>query len=84
MTTATLKRTTFSLGWLTGSKVSPLSRWEHGSIQAGMVQEELRALHHHLKAARMRVLKPVPTVTHLLQQGHTYSNRATPSKSAIL
>jgi len=30
----------------------------------------------------MRVLKPTPTVTHLLQQGYTYSNRATPSKSA--
>jgi len=38
-----------------------------------MVQEELRVLHLHLKAARrilqaarMRVLKPTPTVTHLL------------------
>jgi len=32
-------------------RISPLSsRWEHGSIQAGMVQEELRALHLHLKA----------------------------------
>jgi hypothetical protein len=30
----------------------------------------------------MRALKPTPTVTHLLQQGHTYSNRATPSNSA--
>jgi len=28
------------------------SRWEHGSIQAGMVQEELRVLHLHLKEAR--------------------------------
>jgi hypothetical protein len=27
------------------------SRREHGSIQAGMVQEELRVLHLHLKAA---------------------------------
>jgi hypothetical protein len=42
MTNATLIRTTFNWGWL---------RWEHGSIQAGMVQEELRALHLHLKAA---------------------------------
>jgi hypothetical protein len=32
-------------------KFSPLSsRWEHGSDQAGMVQEELRVLHLHLKA----------------------------------
>jgi len=31
-------------------RFSPLSsRWEHGSIQAGMVQEELRVLHLHLK-----------------------------------
>jgi hypothetical protein len=33
-------------------RFSPLSsRQEHGSIQAGMVQEELRVLHLHLKAA---------------------------------
>jgi hypothetical protein len=32
---------------------SPLSsKWEHGSIQAGMAQEELRVLHLHLKVAR--------------------------------
>jgi hypothetical protein len=30
----------------------------------------------------MRVLKPTPTVTHLVQQGLTYYNRATPSNSA--
>jgi hypothetical protein len=34
-------------------RFSPLSsRWEHGSIQAGMVQEKLRVLHLHLKVAR--------------------------------
>ncbi len=33
-------------------RFNPLSsRWEHGSTQAGMVQEELRVLHLHLKAA---------------------------------
>jgi hypothetical protein len=33
-------------------RFSPLSSSrEHGSIQAGMVQEELRVLHLHLKAA---------------------------------
>ena len=43
-----------------------------GSIQADMVQEKLRVLHLHLKAvsgrltSRMRLLKPMPTVTHLL------------------
>jgi hypothetical protein len=31
------------------------SRQEHGSIQAGMVQAELRVLHLHLKAANERV-----------------------------
>jgi hypothetical protein len=56
MTKTTLIRTTFNWGYFTGSEVqrfSPfLSRPEHGSIQAGMVQEELRILHLHLKAAR--------------------------------
>jgi hypothetical protein len=52
MTKATLIRTTFNWGWLTGSEIQALSsRREHGSIQAGMVQEELRVLHLHLKAA---------------------------------
>jgi hypothetical protein len=33
-------------------RFSPLSsRRDHGSIQAGLVQEELRVLHLHLKAA---------------------------------
>jgi hypothetical protein len=31
------------------------SRREHGSIQAGMVQKELRVLHLHLKAASERL-----------------------------
>jgi hypothetical protein len=39
-------------------RFSPLSsKWEHGSIQAGMVQEELRVLHLHLKAPS-RILTP--------------------------
>jgi hypothetical protein len=49
MTKATLIRTTISWGWLTDSEFSPLSsRQEHDSIQAGMVQEELRVLRLHL------------------------------------
>jgi hypothetical protein len=33
-------------------RFNPLSsRWEHGSIQAGMAQAELRVLHLHPKAA---------------------------------
>ena len=49
MAKATLLRTTFNWGWLTSSS------WEHGSVQAGMVQEELRVLRLLLKAARRRV-----------------------------
>jgi hypothetical protein len=41
MTKATLIRTTFNWGWLTGS-IHYHQGGEHGSIQAGMVQEELR------------------------------------------
>ena len=57
-----------------------------------MALEELRVLHLVLKkqekttvfqAARRRVSKPTPTVTHFLQQGHTYSNKAIPPNSAI-
>jgi hypothetical protein len=44
-------------GWFTGSeRFNPLSsRWEQGSIQADMMQELLRVLYLHLKAA-MRLL----------------------------
>jgi hypothetical protein len=46
MTKATLKRTTFNWGWLRGSV-----HYHEGGTMAGMVQEELRVLHLHLKAA---------------------------------
>ena len=36
-------------------RFNPLSRQEHGSIQAGMVQEDVRVLHLHLKAASGRL-----------------------------
>ena len=60
-------------------RFSPLSsKWKHGSIQAGVVQEELRVLSCSedkqktgFQAARMKVSKPTPTVIHFLQQGHT-------------
>jgi len=43
---------TFNWGWHTGQRFIPLSsRWEHGSVQAGMVQEELGVLHLHLKTS---------------------------------
>ena len=52
MTKATLIRTTFNWGRLIDSEVqSIIIKAEHDSIQASMVQEELRVLHLHLKAA---------------------------------
>jgi hypothetical protein len=42
MAKVTLRRTTFNWGWLTGSEVEfIIIKVEHGSIQAGMVQEKL-------------------------------------------
>ena len=56
MTKATLIRTTFNWGRLIDSEVqSIIIKAEHDSIQASMVQEELRVLHLHLKAARRRL-----------------------------
>jgi hypothetical protein len=68
-------------------RLSSLSRWEHGSIQAGMAQEELRVLYLHPKAASGRLTSrklgwgsythshsdtPFPTRSHLFQQGHSF------------
>jgi hypothetical protein len=52
-----------------------------------MVPEELRVLHLIPKANRRKLAptwlsKPSPTVTHFLQQGHTYSNKAIQPNSA--
>jgi hypothetical protein len=56
MTKATPIRKTFNWAGLPVQRFSPLSsRWEHGSIQAGMVQAELRVLHLHLKATRRKL-----------------------------
>jgi hypothetical protein len=52
MANATLIRTTFNWDWLKDSEVQSLSsRQKRGSIKADIVQEELRVLHLHLKAA---------------------------------
>jgi hypothetical protein len=56
MTKVTLIRITFNWAGLQVQRFSLLSsRWEHDSIQTGMVQEELRILHLLLKAARRRL-----------------------------
>ena len=54
MTKASLIKTIFNWGWLTGSEVQSIIK-VHGSIQAGMVQAELRVLHLHPKAASGRL-----------------------------
>ena len=60
MTKASLIKTRFNWGWLTGSEIQPIivkaRAWQHGSIQAGMVQAEMRVLHLHLKAASGRLI----------------------------
>jgi hypothetical protein len=51
MTKTTLIRTTIIGAGFQVQRLSPLSsRWEHGSVQAGIVQEELRVLHLFPKA----------------------------------
>jgi hypothetical protein len=53
MTKATLRRITFNRGWFTGSEVHSVII--KGSIQAGMVQEELRGLYLVLKVNRRKL-----------------------------
>jgi hypothetical protein len=53
MTKASLIKTTFHWGWLTGSEVQSIII-KHGSIQTGMAQAELRVRHLHPKAASGR------------------------------
>ena len=90
MTKATLVRTTFNWGWLTGSEIQSITirvgtqqhLGRHGagvaesstSSSEGSQEKRENAGFH---AARMRVLKHTPTVTHSLQQGHTYSKKTT-------
>jgi hypothetical protein len=81
MTKATLIRTTFNWGWLTGSEVQSIitkaGAWQHpgrhgaGGAESSTSSSEGCKQNTDFQAARMRVLKPIPTVTHLLQQGHT-------------
>jgi hypothetical protein len=76
MTKATLIRTTFNWVWLTGSKVQSIiikvGAWQypgsHGLREAGSFTSSLEGCKENtgFQAARMSVLKPTPTVTHLL------------------
>jgi hypothetical protein len=74
---------TFNWGCLTGSEVQSIiiqeGTWQHpGRHGAGGAESSTSSSEGCYKttgfqAARIRVLKPIPTVTHLLQQGYTYS-----------
>jgi len=82
MAKATLIRTTFNWGWLTGSKLQSIiikaGAWQcpgrHGigGAESSISCSKGKQKKTGFQAARKRVLKPTPTVTHLLQQGHTF------------
>jgi hypothetical protein len=81
MTKASLIRITFNWGWLTGSEVQSIifkaeawqrlgrckARGPESSTSSSKGRQEKTAFW----AAKIRLLKPMPTVTHLPQQGHT-------------
>jgi len=83
MTKANLIKTTFNWGWLTGSEVQSIiikvRTWQHpgrhgtGEAESSTSSSEGCYQNTDFQAARMREgLKPTPTMTHLLQQGHTF------------
>jgi hypothetical protein len=81
MTMATLIRTTFNWVWLTGSEVQSIvvkvGTWHHpgrhgaGGAESSTSSSKMCYEKTGFQAARRRVLKPMPTVTHPLQLGHT-------------
>ena len=66
-------------------RFSPLpSRWEHGSVQASMVQDELRVLQLHLKAgSRLAPMRLGGGAHFPFPQWHTSSSRATPTPTRL-
>jgi hypothetical protein len=77
MTKATLIKTTFNWGWLICSEVQSsfikVGTWQHPGrhVAAGAGSSTSSSKGKQGQAARKRVLKTTPTVTHLLQQGYT-------------
>jgi hypothetical protein len=79
-TKKTLIRITFNWGWLTGSEVQSIiikaGAWQHpGRHGAGRAESSTSSSEGcwektGFQATRIRVLKLMPTVAHLLQQGH--------------
>ena len=89
MTTAIFVKGNILLG-LEFLRFSPLwwETWQHpGRYGSGRTESSTSSSEAKQKTGfqtvRMRVLKPTPTVTHSLQQGHTISHKATSPNSAI-
>ena len=82
MIKATLIMTTFNWGWLTGSEVQSIiikvGAWQHpgrpgaGGAESSTSSSEVCYQNTGFQAARMRVLKLIPTL-------NTYSNKVTPT-----
>ena len=82
MTKASLIRTTLNWSWLTDLEVQSIiikaGTWQHpgrhgaGGAEGSTSSSEVCKEKTGFQVARVRVLKPTPTVTHLLQQGHTF------------
>ena len=88
MMNAALIRTAHNLVWLTGSDVQSIiikaGVWQHsGRHGAGGAESSTSSFEGCCRILVSRKpgmnegLKSTPTQTHLLQQGHTYCNRAT-------
>jgi hypothetical protein len=81
MTKTTLKRTTFIWGWLAGSEIQSIiinvakcqcpGRDGAGEAKSSTSSSKGFEQNSGFQEARVWVLKPTPTVTHQLQQGHT-------------
>jgi hypothetical protein len=79
MTKTTLIKATFNWGWLTGSEVQSIiikvRSWQNpGRHGAGGPESSTSYFESKQETGfqeARRVLKPTPTVTYLLQQGHT-------------
>jgi hypothetical protein len=92
MTKATLIRTTFNWGWLRDlefqSIIIKAVTWQNpGRLGVGETESftscsEGKQEETGFQGTRMRVLKPTATITHFLQQGHSYSNKALAPNSA--
>jgi hypothetical protein len=92
MTKATLKKDIILLGL--AHRFSTLSSyqeaWQHpgrhgaGGAESSTSCSKGKQEKTDSQAARRRVSKSTPTVTQVLQQGYTYSKKATPPNSATL